>query len=476
MKKYYLAVDIGASSGRHILGSLANGKIQLEEIYRFENGMTNKDGKLVWDTNRLFAEIVNGMKECSKQNKIPVSMSIDTWAVDYVLLDENDNVLGDTYGYRDNRTFEMDKEVYKLIPESELYKRTGIQKQIFNTIYQLMSDKLQRPELLNRAKTFLMLPDYFQFLLTGNKVSEYTNGTSTQLVSPDTKQWDEVILDKIGLNKDIFLPLQMPGTKVGKLMKEVKKEVGYDCEVILCASHDTASAVMSMPVTEGEGLYISSGTWSLMGIESKTVMNDEVSRKDNFTNEGGYDYRYRYLKNIMGLWMIQSVRHELKDKYSFATLCDMAEACKAFPSRVDVNCEAFLAPESMITAVKQYCEKTKQPIPETVGEVATVIYQSLAECYEQTIRQIENRVKKHYKNIYIIGGGSNARYLNQLTANATGKMVYAGPSEATAIGNLLVQMMKDKQIKDLSEARKGVHQSFDIHLYNPKTNKKENAL
>lgn len=467
MYTYYLGVDIGASSGRHILGHIQDGKMYLEEIYRFENQMAKQDGKLLWNTKRLFEEIVNGMKRCRELGKIPVSMSIDTWAVDYVLLDENNTVLGDTYGYRDGRTNGMDEEIYKILPEKELYKRTGIQKQIFNTIYQLMAVKIQTPELLEKAKTFLMLPDYFQFLLTGNKVSEYTNGTSTQLVSPGSKQWDTELIEMLGYPKEIFLPLQMPGYEVGSLRQEIQEQVGFDCKVVLCATHDTGSAVMAMPCLEKHGLYISSGTWSLMGIELEQAKCDEGSQLANFTNEGGYDYRFRYLKNIMGLWMIQSVRHELKDAYSFAQLCEMAEENREFPSRVDVNDGTFLAPKNMMEAIRAYCGKTGQAIPESVGQIAAVIYQSLAECYGKTVQEIEANAGITYKGIYIIGGGSNAAYLNQLTANATGKTVYAGPGEATAIGNMMAQMIKNKELEDLAEARKCVARSFDVKKYIP---------
>lgn len=467
MAAYYLAVDIGASSGRHILGHLENGRMVLEEIYRFENGMEKRGGKLVWDVERLFTEIINGMKMCKEQNKIPAGMSVDTWAVDYVLLDEQDQVLGDVYGYRDSRTADMDKEVYRLIPEQELYARTGIQKQIFNTIYQLMAVKLQKPELLKKAETFLMLPDYFQFLLTGNKVSEYTNGTSTQLVSPVEKQWDKELIRLLGYPSDIFLPLQMPGTEVGSLKAEIQKQVGFDCKVTLCASHDTASAVMAMPLVKGEGLYISSGTWSLMGIESMEADCSENSRLGNFTNEGGYGYRFRYLKNIMGLWMIQSVRHEQKDAWSFAQLCKMAEENHEFPSRVDVNDDAFLAPESMAQAVRDYCARTGQKVPATIGEISAVIYLSLAQCYGKTVKELERNTGKSYGSIQIIGGGSNAAYLNQLTADATGKTVYAGPGEATAAGNIMAQMICGKELAGLPEARKCVYDSFGIQKYEP---------
>ena len=444
MGKYYLAVDIGASSGRHILGHLENGKIKLEEIYRFENGMDHKDGKLLWNVDRLFGEILNGMKKCKELGKIPVSMAIDTWAVDYVLLDEQDRILGDTYGYRDHRTDGMDAEVAKILPETELYAKTGIQKQIFNTIYQLMAVKQKEPEFLQRAKTLLMLPDYFGFRLT-----------------------DTDLIRKLGYPEDIFLPLQMPGTKVGQLLPEIQKEVGFNLEVVLCGSHDTASAVMAVPQTSGDGIYISSGTWSLMGIESlKPIINGNAAAA-NFTNEGGYDRRFRFLKNIMGLWMIQSVRHEYNDAYSFAQLCEMAEDSRDFPSRVDVNDPSFLSPDSMVEAIKKYCQKTGQQVPESVGEFASVVYRSLAQSYGETVSGLEKIAGRTYDSIHIIGGGSNAAYLNQLTADATGKTVYAGPGEATAIGNLLAQMIYAEELTDLKSARQCVRDSFEIKTFVP---------
>lgn len=471
MCSYYLAVDIGASSGRHMLGCKKDGKLYLEEVYRFKNRMENRDGKLLWDTKRLFAEILNGMKKCAEIGKIPVSMSIDTWAVDYVLLDERDEVPGDTYGYRDGRTRGIEEEVYRLIPEAELYARTGIQRQSFNTIYQLMADRLQRPELLEKARTFLMLPDYFQFLLTGKKCSEYTNGTSTQLADPRTFQWDMELIRLLGLPEEMFLPLQMPGTEVGMLKECIAKEVGFNCKVVLCASHDTASAVMAMPAADEKALYISSGTWSLMGVELAEADCSEESRRTNFTNEGGYEHRFRYLKNIMGLWMIQSVRHEYEDAYSFAELCSLAEQADNFPSRVDVSDDCFLAPESMTEEIRSYCRRTGQPVPETVGELACVIYHSLAECYAKTEREIERNTGTHYDAIHIIGGGSNAAYLNQLTADAARKKVCAGPGEATAIGNIMAQMLHSGELKNLSDARKCVFASFDVRVFVPEKEK-----
>lgn len=465
MERYYLAIDIGASSGRHMLGHIENGKMILEEIWRFENGMKDREGSLCWDLDALFEEIKTGMKRCKELGKIPVSMGIDTWAVDYVLLDEKDQVLGKTYGYRDGRTQGVDEDVYKIISEEELYSRTGIQKQSFNTIYQLMAVKKNNPEHLKAAKNFLMLPDYFHFLLTGQKCSEYTNATSTQLINAQTNDWDRELIERLGYPQEMFLPLSQPGTLVGSFTKEIEEEVGFSCEVVLPATHDTGSAVMALPGEGDKNLYISSGTWSLMGIENKTAICTEESRKRNFTNEGGYEYRYRYLKNIMGLWMIQSVRHEEKDQYSFAQLCEMADECSDFPSRVFVNAQEFLAPESMTEAVRQYCEKSGQRVPETTGELAAVIYQSLAKCYGETVQEIEQLTGEHYDTIHIVGGGANADYLNRLTASQSGRQVLAGPSEATAIGNLMAQMIGKGEFAGLMQARACVAESFPIREY-----------
>lgn len=467
MERYYLAIDIGASSGRHMLGHIEDGKMILEEIWRFENGMKDREGSLCWDLDALFEEIKTGMKRCKELGKIPVSMGIDTWAVDYVLLDEKDQVLGKTYGYRDGRTQGVDEDVYKIISEEELYSRTGIQKQSFNTIYQLMAVKKNNPEHLKAAKTFLMLPDYFHFLLTGQKCSEYTNATSTQLINAQTNDWDRELIGRLGYPQEMFLPLSQPGTLVGNFTKEIEEEVGFSCEVVLPATHDTGSAVMAVPGEGDKNLYISSGTWSLMGIENKTAICTEESRKRNFTNEGGYEYRYRYLKNIMGLWMIQSVRKELENKYSFAELCAMASRRSDFPSRVDVNDPVFLAPDSMIRAIREMCAKTGQPVPETPDELAAVVYESLSDSYRETAEEIEDLTGSHYNTICIVGGGSNAEYLNRLTAKKSGRRVLAGPGEATAIGNLMAQMIQKGEFDTLEQARRCVGTSFSIHEYMP---------
>ncbi len=462
--EYYLGIDIGASSGRHMLSWMEDGRVKLEEIHRFYNGMDEVDGHLCWDVRRLYREILAGMKKCSELGKIPVSMGIDTWAVDYVLLDEKDEILGRTYAYRDQRTEGVDESVYERISAERLYERTGIQKQPFNTIYQLMACSMQEPELFGRARTLLMIPDYFHFLLTGVKVQEYTNATTTQLVNAKTNDWDEELINVLGFPRQIFQKIAMPGSLVGDLSPEVAKEVGFKCKVVLPATHDTGSAVVSVPSVSDDALYISSGTWSLMGCELKEADCSVESMKCNFTNEGGYDLRYRYLKNIMGLWMLQSVRKELAPEMGFGEICEGASRV-TIPSLVDVNSDRFLAPSDMTREIQMACGETGQPVPTGIYQVAAVIYNSLAVCYAKTVEEMERMTGVTYPAVHIVGGGANAGYLNSLTARACGKKVYAGPTEATAIGNIAAQMIAAGELKDLKDARKCIDRSFEIKEY-----------
>ena len=468
MGAYYLAVDIGASSGRHILAPMENGKLQLEEVHRFYNGMSEKDGEMCWDFDALFKEIKIGLKKCKEIGKIPASIGVDTWGVDFVLLDENDQVLGNTVGYRDERTQGMDEEVYKIIPEKELYARTGIQKAIYNTIYQLMAVKKKHPEYLEIAKTFRMVPDYFHFLLSGIKSNEYTEATTSQLTNPLTKEWDMELIEMLGYPTEMFQKISATGTVLGGLRPEVQEEVGFDCKVVLPATHDTGSAVLAVPSNNPDTVYISSGTWSLMGVERQAADCSPASYAHNFTNEGGFQYRFRYLKNIMGLWMIQSVKKELKEEkgidLSFGELCADA-ATQTIPSIVNANDNRFLAPKNMTKEVQAACAESGQPVPETPGEIASVIYNSLAKCYADTIEEIQEMTGKTYDSISIVGGGSNAVYLNELTAKYTGRTVFAGPTEATAIGNLMVQMMANGELNDLASARDCVFESFAVQTY-----------
>lgn len=464
MSNYFLAIDIGASSGRHILGTVENNKIVLEEIYRFWNGMDNIDGSLCWDVDRLFGEILTGMKKCKEIGKIPVSVGIDTWGVDFVLLDKEEKIVGKAVGYRDHRTTGMDQEVYKLISEEDLYARTGIQKAIYNTIYQLMAVKTQHPEYLEQAEALLMIPDYFHYKLCGKKVQEYSEATTSQLLNPYTKDWDDELIELLGFPRKIFQKIQMPGTAIGSLTEAVRKEVGYDCQVVLPPTHDTASAVMAIPSNEENTCYISSGTWSLMGVERNEPDCSIKSKEANFTNEGGYNGKITYLANIMGLWMIQSVRNQLAPDMSYGELCAQASREK-ISTIVDCQDDSFLSPDDMVEAIKSYCRKTNQQVPETLSELASVIYNSLAKCYGEKLEEIQKLTGVKYDRINIIGGGSNAVYLNQLTAKYTGTAVHAGPGEATAIGNILAQMLQAGVFTSLQEARRSVADSFAVEIY-----------
>lgn len=464
MSKYYLAIDIGASGGRHILGHLENGKMITEEIYRFLNGYKEVNGEKIWDIDELFNHVLFGMKKCKELGKIPRSVGVDTWAVDFVLLDKDDKMLGNAVAYRDDRTKGIDCKVYEKISADALYETTGIQKQTFNSIYQLMAVKEREPELVEKAYSFLMIPDYINFLLSGVKAQEYTNATTTQLINTTTRDWDWELIKKLGFPEQIFLPISQPGKIIGNLKKEIEDAVGYNCSVVLPATHDTGSAVVAVPSNDDNVLYISSGTWSLMGTELDKPNCSSKAMQSNFTNEGGYASKYRFLKNIMGLWMIQSVKREIGGDLSYGEICDAASKC-AIASIVDANDDRFLAPKSMSEEIKIACKESGQQIPEKIEDFAAVIYNSLAKCYEKTLLELENLTGKRYQTINVVGGGANADYLNKLTAKYTKRRVIAGPTEATAIGNLAVQMIADKAIYDLKNARELVYKSFDIKVY-----------
>ena len=474
---YYLAIDIGASSGRHILGHVEDGKLILEEMYRFDNLQIRKNGHDCWDMDNLWNGVLSGLKACKEAGKLPVTMGIDTWGVDYVLLDENDQVLGDAVAYRDSRNEGMDAVVSKFISPEELYARTGIQKAPFNTIYQLTAQKLEHPEQLEKAKWFLMVTEYLNFLLTGVKKNEYTNNSTTNLINAREKTWDKELIVRVGLPTEIFHEPAMPGTILGGLLPEIQTEVGFDTQVILPATHDTGSAFLAVPARDDNAVYLSSGTWSLLGVENEEPITTAESHQANFTNEGGAWYRFRYLKNIMGLWMIQSIRRELNGvayvqgkeqrtasakKWSFPDLIEEAKKAEDFTSVVDVNLDCFLAPESMIQAIKDECARTNQPVPETVGQIMQCVYTSLSLCYKDAIANLEKLTGKHYTSINIVGGGCQDNYLNMRTAKATGLTVYAGPVEGTAIGNILVQMITGGDLAGLQEARDAIRASFEI--------------
>lgn len=483
---YHLAVDIGASSGRHIVGHTENGRIVLEEIYRFDNTQVRRGGHDCWDVAALEQNVLAGLAACKKAGRVPQTMGIDTWAVDYVLLDGEGRRIGDAVAYRDGRTAGMAQEAEKAVPFAEHYARTGIQKQPFNTVYQLLALKKEAPEQLAAARRLLMIPDYLNYRLTGRIRNEYTNATSTALVSAETGTWDDGLLERFGLPRGIFGPLHMPGETVGRLTPQVQAQVGFDCAVLLPATHDTGSAFLAVPARDEKAVCLSSGTWSLLGVETGAPITGEASRAANFTNEGGAWHRWRYLKNIMGLWMVQSVRRELNGeayvrrdggaekpgepgrRWSFQDLADAAQADAAFPSEVDVDDAGFLSPAGMTEAVRACCRKTGQPEPARVGELMQCIYRSLARRYGQAVGELSALTGKTYTAIHIVGGGSRDRYLDQLTADAAGLPVLAGPVEGTALGNLLVQMIAAGEYADLASARAAVRESFPIRRFRPR--------
>lgn len=450
--KYYLAIDIGASSGRHILGWLEDGILKTEEIYRFSNEMENKNNHLIWNTKILFEQIKKGLKQAKMIGKVPSYIGIDTWAVDYALLDEQDTLIGDVYAYRDSRTEKTLTEVQKRISFENCYERTGIQYQPFNTLYQLYEDKVSGK--LENAKSMLMLPDYFNFLLTGVKKQEYTNATSTGLVNAKTHTWDKELIEKLAFDQSLFLELSQPGQVVGELLEELQTEIGYYAKVILPATHDTASAVLAAPI-ENQNPYISSGTWSLLGVEQKVAITDSLSLQANYSNEGSINYQFRYQKNIMGLWLLQNVRHELGD-IPFHELASMAKK-HSFIGTIDVNHSRFLAPQNMMEEIRK---AIGAPLKDS--EVVKVIYDSLAKSYKAALFELENNTGKTYNKLHIFGGGCQDKYLNELTSNVTHKTLIVGPVEATSIGNLIMQMIGTKEIESLSIARQIIKKSFDI--------------
>lgn len=446
---YHLAIDLGASSGRHILGWIEDGKIRLEEVYRFEDYLREDNGSFIWDIDKMVREVKAGIAKCGELGKIPATIAIDTWGVDYVLLDENKKELLPCYSYRDSRNNLVQDEVAAIISQEELYAKTGIQKANYNTIYQLYCDK--KSGKLNAAKYFMNMPDYLAFKLTGVIKNEYTEATTTNLINAESKTWDAEILDTLGIKKDIFSEVSAPCTEVGAL-----QGFDFDSTVILAPSHDTASAVAACSVGDS-GVYISSGTWSLIGTENANPVLTDDALKANFTNEGGINYRFRFLKNYMGMWLFQSIRKDLKKEFTYDEMMNLAMNSESFEI-IDTNDNAFLAPDSMIEAIRTYLNNDSLPIDVLINTV----YHSLAKAYSDVVREIEKISGKTVDTINIVGGGSKDKYLNSLTAQYTKKRVLAGPVEATATGNLISQMLYSKEVATLAGARELVKKSFDI--------------
>lgn len=451
---YHLAIDIGASSGRHILGWMDNGVLKLKEIFRFDNNVIDSENGLIWDIEHLVQMVKDGIKECSKHNVIPTTVAIDTWAVDYLLLDKDGKEIYPAFAYRNNRTSKVVPMVESIIPPEELYARSGLQKQEFNTIYQLYYDQLCGR--LEGAEKFVMIPAYLSYKLTGICKNEYTNASTTQLVNAQSKDWDFELIDRLGLPHRLFDNLCMPTEVIGDFTPEMQEYVGFNSTVIFCPSHDTASAVAACPIIK-DGMYISSGTWSLVGMENQDPILTNEARKYNFTNEGGIEYRFRFLKNYMGMWLMQNIRRNLNKELTYDQMMNLAMESGEY-HYIDVNHPSFTAPENMINAIRKYLNQPELPL----GVVINSVYHSLAKSYVTAVEEMEKVTGKTVSCISIVGGGCMDTYLNSLTAKYTGKTVTSGPVEATAIGNLISQVMYLNSQYSLEDMRETVKKSFDI--------------
>ena len=430
--KYYLAIDIGASSGRHIIGWREDGVIRTKEVFRFPNGVKRENGRLVWDIEALYSSVLEGIKEAFKIYPKIESLSVDTWGVDYILLGGDEEILP-VYAYRDGRTGNVIPQLHEIIPFSELYSRVGCQFQPFNSIYQLYDDKLSGR--LERATDMLMIPEYLMWRLCGVKAREYTNATTTGMVNGE---FDMEIVRRLGYPERLFPRLSQPKTYLGDLLPEIVAEVGGSCRVVLCATHDTASAVEGIPM-EDNSPYISSGTWSLLGVKTAKPLTDKASEKANYSNEGGVGYN-RYQKNIMGMWLVNELQSELCPDMPFSEIVKLAEGSRC-ERIVDANAPELLAPESM----KAEFDKLSGGM-EALGDYFCCAYKSLAESYRQAIAELEENTDQKYEKLYVVGGGAKNTFLNRLTEEATGKRVVALPIEATALGNLKIQMEADDEL------------------------------
>jgi rhamnulokinase len=462
MSVYALAIDIGASGGRHMLGCVRDGKLTLEEAYRFPNGTAERHGRLCWDVDALWGHILEGLRRCEAMGKAPASVGVDTWGVDYVLIDRQNRRVGDCVAYRDGRT----APVLDVLPEAWLYRRTGIARQPFNTVYQLMATPKAE---LAQADRCLLMPDYFHFLLSGAKTNEYTEASTGALLNAETRIWDEAVLSAAGIPAGLFPePPSQPGTRLGPLLPKVAETVGFHCEVILPAAHDTGSAYLAVPARDGRAVTLSSGTWSLLGVENAEPIVNDAARAASFTNEGGYGGTVRFLRNIMGLWMLQRIRHELDDRYDFAELAALAERGAAYAPVVDISDGRFFAPASMTDEVKAALAGAGAPAPAGLPELLRCVLHSLAAGYASGVRTLEQLTGRRFTSLNVVGGGSRNRVLNQWTADETGLTVYAGPGEGTALGNAIAQLIALGEIESLARARAMIRDSFEVETYQPR--------
>ena len=461
----HLAIDIGASGGRHVIGVYHDGLIQLTEVYRFNHHARKLDNTLFWDTQKLIQEILTGLRRCTEMGMPPDTVGIDSWGVDYALLDKENHLLGEVVAYRDHRTQGMDTRLESVLPFSRHYERTGIAKQPFNTVYQLMSEAR---DTLAKARSFLMVPDYFVYLLSGVILNEYTNASTTGLLSLGTKEYDTQILQYADIPVDLFSsPISLPGTIIGPISPSIADTIGCRPLLILPATHDTGSAFVANPSPNQNSVFLSSGTWSLLGIETFQPITTQAALDSGFTNEGGYNQTIRFLKNIMGLWILQSVRKEWDYRYSYETLSVLAQAGYHYPGVFDVNDERFFSPLSMVEEIKRALFHRGYPVPRDESELLYAIFNSLAYYYKHAIESLSAITGKTFSSVNIVGGGCQNALLNQLIADYTGLPIYAGPTEGSALGNIMVQMQSYGQISSLKEARESIRRSFKINEFKP---------
>lgn len=468
-----LGFDFGASSGRAMLGVYDGRTLELREIHRFLNEPVMLGDQYVWDLPRLFLEVKEGLRKAAKEGVRIDGIGIDTWGVDFGLLGKNGHLLGMPVHYRDARTEGMMEKAFETVSKKEIFERTGLAFQSFNTLYQLLAMKEQGDEALEAADTLLFMPDLIAYLLTGAKATEYTIASTSQMIDPSTRSWDKELLKKLGLPTGLLTEIQPAGAVRGLLREEIARETGLpQVPVIAVASHDTASAVAAVPAEKGSRFaYISSGTWSLLGAELKSPLCREEVMQANYTNEGGLCGTTRLLKNIMGLWIIQECKRAWDREgaeIGFGEIVKLAEAAPAFKAVIDVDDPCFMAPGGMPERIQDYCRRTNQPVPETRGEIARVVYEGLALKYRWAIERLEKDLLGHEIDVlHIVGGGSKNEMLNRFTAQAIGRKVVAGPSEGTVIGNLLVQAMALGAIDSLDALREVVARSFENKTYLP---------
>jgi len=471
-KRYFLAFDLGASSGRAILGTLTNNKLELTEIHRFVNQMQLINGHYFWNIFSLFNELKTGLKKCVKEHGIqPESIGIDTWGVDFVHLNKEGLIISLPFAYRDSRTNTSMDDLFQIIQQEEVYAQTGIQFMQFNSLFQLFSMVKDKSSLMEITDSILFMPDALNYLFSGIKKSEFSIASTSQMIVPGTCGWNYDLIEKAGIPKYIFQEIILPGTILGNITSEVAVETGSkSIPVIAVAGHDTASAIVSVPGSLNNFAYISSGTWSLMGIESRTPHISEQTRQLNFTNEGGVDGTTRFLKNIMGMWLIQEVQRIWEEegmKYTWTAMVELARRSEPFQFMINPDDPMFLNPRDMTQAIRDFCYQTAQGTPTNHGEVIRCIYDSLALKYRFTLEQIRDVSDQSIDVIHIIGGGANNHFLNQLTADATGLNVVAGPTEATAIGNIMIQAKALGYVGSLAEIRQIVADSSELVQFVP---------